>query len=383
MIYLDNPATSWPKPDSVIKAVTDFMLNYGANPGRAGHDMAIKSGEIVFDCREALNIFFGNQNPMNVVFMKNITEALNTLLIALLRSGDHVITSSMEHNSMMRPLRYLENQGVDITVVKCDEYGLLDADDVKQAIRKNTKIIALNHVSNVTGTIQPIRQIGEICRKNGILFLLDTAQSAGCLPVHMEDDFIDLLAFTGHKGLQGPMGTGGLIVGDRVKAGSIKPLIRGGTGSLSETEMQPDFLPDALESGTPNVPGIAGLLAGINWIEETGLMNIMKKEKELTEKLFRGLSEIEKLNCYSTKENCTAVISFTLENLNTSRIGFLLNDNYRILTRIGLLCAPSAHKTIGTFPDGTVRLGPGYNTTLEEIDYIVNAVHEIAENGSS
>ncbi|MBU1948387.1 MAG: aminotransferase class V-fold PLP-dependent enzyme, partial [Candidatus Eisenbacteria bacterium] len=258
-LYLDNAATSWPKPPGVIQAMVRFMEDIGANPGRAGHRRAIEAGRIVNAAREVLAEFFGAKDPLRVVFGSNGTEALNLAICGLLNPGDHVITSSVEHNSVMRPLRALG--GVTVDVVQCAPDGTLDPQDVERAIRPETRLIILNHASNVMGTVLPVAEVGGIARRHDLLFLLDSAAGAGTLPINMETDAIDLLAFTGHKSLLGPMGTGGLVLGDRVDVRRMQPIKRGGTGSLSEKEIQPEFVPDIFESGTLNVGGLAGLEA--------------------------------------------------------------------------------------------------------------------------
>ena len=263
MIYFDNAATSWPKPPCVTEAMVHFLQEVGANPGRSGHRLSVEAGRIVYAAREAVAELFHAPDPLRVVFGHNVTEALNLALHGLLRPGDHVITSSVEHNSVMRPLRALEQEGVELTVVPCSPEGCLDPADVQAAVRRNTTMIALNHASNVVGTLLPVAQVGRIARECDTLLLVDAAQTAGAYPIDVQADGIDLLAFTGHKSLYGPMGTGGLIVGERVNVRHMAPLKRGGTGSRSEHEAQPDFLPDLCESGTPNAVGLAGLHASL------------------------------------------------------------------------------------------------------------------------
>lgn len=281
---------------------------------------------------------------------------------------------------MMRPLRILERNGVELSVIRCSPQGLLDPDDIVPALRKNTVMIALNHASNVTGTIQPIAETGKIAREHDLLFLLDTAQSAGVIAVDMEEACIDLLGFTGHKSLFGPPGTGGLIVGERINEKTFLPLKTGGTGSRSELEEQPDFLPDRYESGTPNTVGIAGLLAALQWIEETGINTIREHEIMLTRRLLDGLQAVPGVTVYgsSDAEKQTATVSFTVNKTSPSDAGLLLDDKHDILCRVGLHCSPSSHKTIGTFPEGTVRFGLGYFNTPEEVEKAIAAVEQIA-----
>ncbi len=376
MIYLDNAATTWPKPPCVSKAMADFLERVGANPGRAGHRLAVKASQSVYMAREAVAGIFNAPDPLRVVFGHNITEALNLCLQGILKPGDHVITSSMEHNSMMRPLRRLQKKGIEVSVVGCDKCGRLKPSDVEAHIRPNTKMAAVNHASNVVGTLLPIREIGTLCRKHGIMSLVDTAQSAGSCPIDMQKDMIDLLAFTGHKALYGPTGTGGLIIGERVDEKQVRPLIQGGTGSYSEFEEQPVFLPDAMESGTVNGVGLAGLAAAIQWISKEGLDKIRSHEIKLTQQLIDGLMQIPECFVYGTlnaKEQ-TAVVSFNIRGMPSSEAGLRLDDEYGILCRIGLHCAPAAHMTIGTFPDGTVRFGIGYLNKQEDITRAIEAV---------
>ena len=379
MIYLDNSATSWPKPPVVTEAMARCVRESCANPGRAGHRMANEAAHIVYDTREAVCELFHATDPLRVVFTSNVTEALNVALIGLLNPGDHVITSSMEHNSMMRPLRLLEKQGVQISVIQCSKEGFIDPGDITKAVKKNTAMIALNHASNVTGTIQPIDEIGRIARENDLLFLIDAAQSGGALEIDMEKEHIDLLGFTGHKSLYGPMGTGGLIIGNRVDINKFKPIKTGGTGSRSSEETQPGFLPDMCESGTLNVVGLAGLSAGIKWIQEKGIDTIRNYEMELIKRLISGLKEIPDVTIYSPcdADRQSATLSFTIEGISTSEAGLILDEQYEILCRVGLHCSPSSHKTIGTFPTGTIRFGLGIFNTEEEVNTAINAVKEL------
>ncbi|MDI6756306.1 MAG: aminotransferase class V-fold PLP-dependent enzyme, partial [Thermodesulfobacteriota bacterium] len=323
---------------------------------------------------------FGVKDSSRVIFGLNATEAINQGLQGLLNPGEHVITSSMEHNSVMRPLRALEREGVKLTVIPCSPEGFLDPNDVGQAIRKNTKMVIVNHGSNVTGTIQPLEEIGNTCRNHNLLFLVDAAQTAGAIPIDAGQQKIDLLAFTGHKALFGPQGTGGLIIGERVDEKKIVPLKRGGTGSRSESEEHPDFLPDLGESGTPNGVGLAGLLAGLKFILETGVEKIRDHELRLTERLLRGLLKIPGVIVYGPQDpgkQC-ATVSFNIKGRAPSEISLRFDEEFGILCRVGLHCAPSAHKTIGTFPEGTVRFGLSYFNSEEEVDRALQAVSHLA-----
>ncbi len=388
MIYFDNAATSWPKPPGVAEAMVRFLNGVGANPGRSAHRLAVESGRIVYNTREAVAELFNAPDPLRVVFGHNVTEALNLALRGLLRSGDHVITSSMEHNSVMRPLRALERQGVEVTVVRCSPQGFLDPADVEAAVRPNTAMLALNHASNVVGTLLPVAEVGRIARRHGLLLLVDAAQTGGAYPIDVEADGIDLLAFTGHKSLYGPMGTGGLIIGERVDVDRMEPLKRGGTGSRSEHEEQPDFLPDLCESGTPNAVGLAGLEAGLRWVLERGVDAIRAHEVELAQRLIHGLTNIPStgsgqrpgVTIYGglDAELQTATVSFDIAGMAPSEVGLRLDEEYSILCRVGLHCAPAAHKTMGTFPSGTVRFGLGAFNTLQEVDDALTAVQALA-----
>ena len=385
MIYFDNAATSWPKPPAVAEAMTHFIKEVGANPGRAAHRQAVESGRIVYGAREAVCELFHAPDPLRLVWCKNVTEALNLVLCGMLHPGDHVVTSSMEHNSMMRPLRALEgpgqsSEGVEVTVAGCSPQGMLDPASVEAAIRPNTRLVALNHASNVVGTLLPVAEVGALCRERGLLLLVDAAQTGGAYPLDMQADQIDLLGFTGHKSLGGPMGTGGLIVGERVDETELNPLIRGGTGSRSEHELQPDFLPDMCESGTPNVVGLAGLEAGVRWVLERGVGAIRAHEVALTRTLIDELRSIPGVTVYGTldAELQTATVSFTAAGMATSEMGLRLDDEYGIMCRVGLHCAPAAHKTIGTFPGGTVRFGLSGFNTMDEVDTALAAVEALA-----
>lgn len=380
MIYLDNAATSWPKPPAVAEAMVHYLDRVGANPGRAGHRLAVEAARIVYAAREAVAGLLGVPDPLRVVFGANATEALNLAMGGLLRPGDHVITSSMEHNSVMRPLRALERQGVRVTVVGCSPEGVLDPAAIAAAIRPDTRMIILNHASNVVGTILPVAEVGQIARRHGVLLLADAAQTAGTIPIDMKAEAIDLLAFTGHKSLYGPMGTGGLIIGERVDPSLLNPLKRGGTGSRSEWEEQPDFLPDSCESGTLNAVGLAGLTAGIRWVVQRGIEAIRAHEMMLAQRLIDGLRAIPKVIVYGTLDASrqTATVSFNIAGLEPSEVGLRLDEEYGILCRVGLHCAPAAHKTLGTFPTGTVRFGLAALNRPEEVDAAINAVRQLA-----
>jgi cysteine desulfurase / selenocysteine lyase len=376
VIYFDNSATSWPKPPGVAAAMTRYLDEIGGNPGRAGHRLAIEAARLVYAAREAIAELFNAADPLRVIFGANATEALNLGLNGLLQPGDHVITSGMEHNSVMRPLRLLERSGVRLTVVRCSLEGALDPADLETAIESDTRMIVLNHASNVCGTLLPVAEAGRIAREHDALLMVDAAQTAGACPIDMQSDAIDLLAFTGHKSLYGPMGTGGLVIGDRVNAAQLTPQKRGGTGSRSEYEEQPEFLPDKFESGTPNAVGLAGLIAGIRWVQEQGVANIRARELDLTGQLLAGLASMPEVTIHGPRNahSQTATVSFNIAGMESSEIGLRLDEEYEIMCRVGLHCSPAAHKSLGTFPAGTVRFGLGAFNTSAEVAAALQAV---------
>jgi cysteine desulfurase family protein len=358
-----------------------FMEEVGANPGRSGHSLSVEAARIVYEAREALSTLFHVKDSSRIVFSLNATESINLALKGLLKYKDHVITSSMEHNSVMRPLRDLEKRGIELTVVSCFEDGTMDPREVEKKIQSTTRMIVLNHASNVTGTFLPIREVGEMARGYNLLFLVDAAQTAGAYPIDVETDGIDLLAFTGHKSLYGPQGTGGLVIGERIKEKEMIPLKQGGTGSRSEFEEQPDFLPDRFESGTPNGVGIAGLLAGVQYVLEKKVEQIRQHEIGLIQMLIEGLKEIPRVKVYGPQNqgNRIATLSFNFTHLSPSDGASRLEKEFGILCRPGLHCAPSAHRTIGTFPEGTIRFGLGAFNNEEEIETAIHALFQISK----
>jgi len=382
MIYLDNAATSWPKPPRVLKAMVDVLERAGGNPGRSGHRLSIEAARVMYDAREDIARFFNSDDPARVIFTNGATHAINIVLKGLLKPSDRVVTSAMEHNAVMRPLRSLEDRGLILDVVPCTSDGSLDINDIAKAVDSTTRLVVINHASNVAGTILSIGGVASIAHGAGALLLVDAAQTAGVLSIDMKACGIDFLAFTGHKGLQGPPGIGGLVIGDHVDTSQIEPLVQGGTGSQSELEEQPEHLPDKFESGTPNIVGIAGLRAGINWIMDRGIETIRAQEKELTVALIDGLSDIIGTKVYGTHdpERAVAIVSFTATGKHVSEIGLRLDEDHCILTRVGLHCAPAAHKTIGTFPEGTVRLAPGVFTTRDDISTVIVAIEKVIQS---
>jgi cysteine desulfurase family protein len=380
MIYLDYAATSWPKPPEVLRAMQDFLERAGGNPGRSGHRLSIEAGRIIYGARERLARFFDAADPLRVIFTSGATESLNLALRGLLRPGDEALTSSLEHNSMMRPLRELERGGVKVKVVRCASDGLLDPAAVRRELTPRTRLLAFTHASNVCGAILPARELAALARDSRAFLLLDAAQTAGVLPIAVERDCIDLLAFSGHKGLQGPPGTGGLVLGSRLDPKSLAPLTRGGTGSRSDSEEQPEELPDKFESGTLNGPGLAGLGAGVRWVMETGIERLREHSMRMAKLLRDGLRGIPGARVYGPEdpERSVAVVSFTLAGRDVGELGARLDEEHGILCRVGLHCAPAAHRTLGAFPSGTVRFAPGPAATEEEVRFALEAVRRVA-----
>ncbi|MFA7463900.1 MAG: aminotransferase class V-fold PLP-dependent enzyme [Syntrophales bacterium] len=379
LIYFDNAATSWPKPEATCAAMDRYSRNYGGSPGRSGHSMSIEAGRIVSDTRETLAAFFGIGDPFRIVFTKNATEALNLSMNGLLVPGDHVITSSMEHNSVMRPLRGLETKGIELSVIGCSETGELEPRRIAAAVKKNTRAVFLTHASNVTGTIMPVQEAGKIAREHGLVFALDAAQTAGALPIDIEEMNVDLLALTGHKSLFGPQGTGGLYMREGLEQ-RILPLTTGGTGSRSEFELQPDFMPDKYESGTMNTVGLAGLGAGVKYVVSEGLESIRGRESMLTGLFLDGLKSIRGVCTYGPSDvsGRIPVVSFNVDGMAPSEVSLILDERFGIMSRPGLHCAPAAHKTIGTFPGGTVRFSFGVFNTEKEIEYALGALAQLS-----
>ena len=416
-IYLDNAATSFPKPEEVPRAVYDYMTKLGTNVNRGGYATAYDTESVVLECRELIGALFHAPDYKNVVFTRNITESLNVVLKGLLHSGDHIIVSSMEHNAVMRPIRQLEKKGVSFTRAQCESDGSLKPEKLLSCLRPDTKAVVMTHASNVFGTMLPIQEVGNFCKENGLIFILDSAQTAGVFPIDMEKMHIDILCFTGHKGLLGPQGIGGFILRDELVL-KIEPLISGGTGSLSNVETVPEFMPDRFEAGTPNLPGIFGLHAALNWLRKLGeadllkgeslkensavqevfgktpfsveqcfsaaLEKIRKHELQLTAEFLKMLDPLEKegkLKIIGKKdtEMRTGVVSIQTLTRELSDTAFQLDTRYGIMTRVGLHCAPSAHKTMGTYPTGTIRFSFGFANTDQEVKIAADALRELLE----
>ena len=377
-IYLDNAATSFPKPESVYRVMDDFARNSLANPGRAGHKMALASERILDDCRHLLNQLFHGKEPERWIFTLNCTDALNMAFKGVINDGDHVITTDLEHNSVSRPLRALELAGrISLTRLQADAGGAIDPDQVRRAITRHTRLIAITHASNVLGTVQPVAEVGRIARENDTLLLVDAAQTAGVLPIDVQEMNIDLLALPGHKSLLGPTGTGALYVGPRSR---VRAWREGGTGGDSASETQPKEYPYFLEGGTPNVLGIAGLTAGIRWVQERGLPAIHRHEVELVERLWKRLDEQGGCTVlgHRNHERRVGTISFHSEVLAATEVGGILDQAFDIAIRPGLHCAPYVHRAQSTFPEGTIRVSPGVFNTTEDVDALADALAEIA-----
>lgn len=377
MIYLDNAATTFPKPKEVYDRVYEVMTKYSANPGRSGHSLALEAGRIIYDSREIVADFFNVKDPMQIAFTQNASDALNMGIKGILKKGDHAITSSMEHNSVLRPLHSLRDRGIiELTILDCESDGSIDLNKLESAIKDNTKAIITTHASNVSGTIFPIKDIGKLAKSKGIVYIVDGAQTAGVYDIDVEDMNIDILCLAGHKSLLGPQGTGAIYVNPEIELTTIR---EGGTGSQSALLTQPVMMPDRLETGTPNTAGISGLAAGINYINNRGIENIRKHEEELTERFINGLKQMSIVKVYGPDDikKRAPVVSINIGEEDSSEVGYILNSVYDIYTRPGLHCAPLAHKTLGTFEQGTVRFSFGMFNTSEEVDSALSAINDI------
>ncbi len=379
MIYLDNAATTYPKPEKVYDSIMDCMKNYCANPGRAGHKLAMRAAREIYDARENIAKLFNIDNPMNVIFTNNATDSLNLAIKGVVKSGDHIITTSMEHNSVIRPIKSLENHGVENTIVQCDKEGFLNIEDLKKAIKSNTKLIVTTHASNVVGTLIDINAVGEVAKEHNLLYLVDASQTAGVYDINVSDINVDMIAAPGHKCLLGPQGTGILYIREGLNVNILK---EGGTGSKSEDLFQPDLVPDKYEAGTHNTPGIVGLNEGVKFILEKGIDNIRIHEEKLCEYMLNKLKEVPNIIIYGTKDSKkrAAVIAVNIGNMDSGEITFLLDSQYQIATRSGIHCSPLAHQTLGTLEQGVVRFSLGYFNTESDIDEAIKALIEIANN---
>ena len=371
--YLNNAATTWPKPECVSEAMSNFLLNGGANSARgSSSERDMNTMNIILDCRIKLAEFFGgydDADPMLVTFTSNITGSINIVLRGYLKPGMHVLTTSMEHNAVMRPLRFLEGHGVGVKVLACDSVGRLDVSELARELSAaKYDLVVMSHASNVCGTIQPLEESAEVCTKFGVPLVADTAQTAGVLPLNAEELGLAALCFTGHKGLMGPQGTGGIVWSPEFAA-RVEPLITGGTGSYSHLEYQPEDMPDKFEAGTPNLPGIAGLNAALDWLKTTGLTRIAERELDLGSRILEGLLRRKNIALAGKHDmnGRMSVFAFNAEGIDNGTLADRLSRS-GFETRPSLHCAPGAHKTLGTFPEGALRVSPGYFNTEDDID---------------
>ena len=394
-IYLDNASTTFPKPREVADAVYQYMTGVGSNIGRGGYTSAYAAEEAVFAARQLLCDFFGGEDAKNVVFTKNVTEALNVIIRGLLQPGDHVLVSAMEHNAVMRPLQLIGREleageqapaaVISFSRIPCDKEGNLQLEDLPKLVQQRTKAVLMTHASNVCGTLLPLARVGEFCQDKGLLLLVDSAQSAGVFPINMQQLHIDALAFTGHKGLLGPQGIGGFVLREHMVK-RLAPFIVGGTGSLSHTESTPRFMPDKFEAGTLNLPGIMGLAAGVRWLNQRGMASLRAHELALTEQLLTGLLDLEQqglLRIVGRRDivQRTSVVSIAATKQDLAVVAHRLNEEYGIATRVGLHCAPNAHKTLQTYPTGTLRFSMGWHNNEEDIDAALKALREVLGYG--
>ena len=378
-IYFDNASTTFPKPREVAEAMSAYLLNEGCNIGRGCYAGAYRVEEQVYETRQLLCTLFHGANARNVAFTKNVTEALNVLLKGFLRPGDHVLVSAMEHNAVMRPLTQLAAQGVRFSRIPCRADGTLLLEAMEELVEENTRLVVMTHASNVCGTLLPLREVGEFCRAHGLRFFVDSAQTAGVLPLDMQALHIDALAFTGHKGLLGPQGIGGFVLAPELVE-QLEPLLSGGTGSISHTEDVPPFMPDRFEAGTQNLPGILGLRASLQWLQKTGMARIHAHEQRLTAQFLDGVRSIPDIQLFGLPdaEGRTGVVSLRLGATDPAQLAYALDTKYDIMTRVGLHCAPNAHRTLGSFPTGTVRFSFSHLNTEEEIDRGIDAMRTLA-----
>lgn len=380
-IYLDNASTSFPKAPTVATAMSDYITNRGININRGSYALAYDVEDIIYTTRQRLNTLFNGHDPSHVIFTQNVTMSLNIVIKGLLKAGDHVLVSSMEHNAVMRPLTQLLDKDITFDTIPCDSTGYIQMESIEPLIRPNTVALIINHASNVCGTIQPLESIGPICKAHNLQFIVDTAQTAGVIPIDVKACHIDALCFTGHKGLLGPQGIGGIIL-TKEMAQTLVPLIAGGTGSFSHLETMPTHMPDAFEAGTLNLPGIIGLNEGLSYIESQGMENIHNHELALTQAFLEGLQSIDLVNIVGKQDiqDRTAVVSITIDSMDPASIAYELESAYHIMTRVGLHCAPRAHQTLGTYPEGTVRFSFGYANTLKDVESALSALQRIAKN---
>ena len=378
MIYLDNAATSYPKPESIYQKLGSFLKEQGANPGRSGYRMAANCEKMIDDTRYLITQFFNGNNPERLIFGLNTTDVLNIAIKGVLKKGDHVVTTTLEHNSISRSLNRLEKEGfISLSRIEHSQEGFINPDILSEKIREETRLVAITHASNVLGTIQPINDIGDIVSRSSAIFLLDAAQTAGVIPIDINEMKIDLLAFPGHKGLLGPTGTGCLYVSDKI---DLTPFREGGTGGDSSSAFQPEHFPFILEGGTPNTLGIAGLTEGIKYVQNRGIENILRHEHRLIELLINCLLENDKIKIYGSHQakDHVGTLSCNVEGVSPMDVSMILDQSFNIAVRSGLHCSPYTHKINGTFPEGTVRISPGVFTTEDDIIEASKALNEIS-----
>ena len=377
-IYFDNGATTFPKPEGVGQAMVHYLNHVGGNVGRGSYEACFDAGNIVFETREMLAELFDFSYPENVVFTRNVTESINLVLKGFLKPGDDVLVSSMEHNAVMRPLNRLAGEGITYSRIPCSQEGWLQTENMERYLNPSTKAVIITHASNVSGNVMPLQEVSDFCRQHQLRLVIDAAQTAGVIPISMQKLNADAVCFTGHKGLLGPQGIGGVVMTPEFSK-MVKPFTEGGTGSLSDEEVQPDYMPDKFEAGTLNLPGIYGLHAALQYIEKIGISEVHSVEMALTSAFIEGVSLMDEVRIAgsSATDNRTAVVSLVFQNRDQGQVCHQLQKKYGIMTRSGMHCAPSAHKTLGTFPEGSVRFSFGHYNTSEEVEYTIKALKEI------
>ena len=377
-VYLDNGSTSFPKAPGVAEAMSHFITEVGCNIRRGGYETAYDLGDTIFETRSMLCRMFNFSEEKYVVFTPSVTYSLNFVIKGLLKSGDHVIMSSMEHNAVARPCQSLKDFGVEVTIVPCDRDGVLDIDAFKNSFKENTKLVVMSHASNVCGTVLDAEEVGKICKEKGVFFALDAAQSAGVINIDFEKFNLSALCLTGHKGLLGPQGTGALLLRHEL-AEALDPVISGGTGSASHLLTMPEFMPDKFEAGTLNLPGIIGLNASLEYIRRVGIDTIFETEKQLAQLFIEEIDKLPNVKIIGVRDwnKRVGTVSLDFESIDNAEVSFILDSEYGIMTRCGLHCAPLAHQTLGTYPQGTVRFAFGHKNTEEDVEYAVSAIRKI------
>ena len=383
-VYLDNGSTSYPKAPGVGEAMSDFIIHVGCNVGRGGYETAYQMGEVIYETRQQLCELFHFPEPKNVVFTPSVTYSLNYVIRGFLKPGDHVIMSSMEHNAVARPVKAMEAAGCAVSIAPCTPEGQIIPEELEKCFRENTKLVVTTHASNVCGTILDVETMSRICHERNVPYVIDSAQSAGIIPIDFTKLGLAALCVTGHKGLLGPQGIGAMLLTDEM-AQAMDPVILGGTGSASHLLTMPDFMPDKFEAGTLNLPGIVGLHAALKYLKETGIEKIRELENARVDQFIGGVTKIPGVRVIGlpTSEGRVPVVSLDFQGIDNADVSFLLDSDYGIMTRCALHCAPLAHQTLGTFPEGTVRFAFGHTTTEEEVEYAVRAISDIMGDGSA